>query len=102
MMDRKSVATILGPWIGAVESGLQQRCHDSWEIPLSELSDYMVATFLMQKIALEALVPEAARRLTNVQRDDTELYDGQLQAAFNDAIIVRRDALAHLILTPLS
>lgn len=85
MTTQKSVATIIGPWSGTIESGLLQRCFESWGTPLSELSDYMVATFLMQRIALYDLMSEAERRLLNAERDDTELYDGQLQAAFDDA-----------------
>ena len=77
----KSVKDIEGPWKGEASTGLLQRCKENWETPLNELEDIMVVTYLNQRIALNEIVAEAKRRLDHEQRDDSELYDGQLAEA---------------------
>ena len=84
-MKSKSVSTIVGPWQGDASTGLMQRCRDSWEISLSELSDLMVATFLNQQIAVVEMLEEAESRLKRTKRDDTEYFEGQLLEALTRA-----------------
>lgn len=84
-MKSKSVSTIVGPWQGDVSTGLMQRCRDSWEMSLGELSDLMVATFLNQQIAVVEMLKEAEFRLKRTERDDTEYFDGQLLEALAEA-----------------
>ncbi len=80
-----SVEDIEGKWKGEVTTGLTARCKESWNIPLDELEDIMVITYLNQRIALNHMVREAERRLELELRDDTELYDGQLNDALERA-----------------
>ncbi|MBX9793269.1 MAG: hypothetical protein K2Y02_03105 [Burkholderiaceae bacterium] len=75
----------MGPWQGDATTGLMQRCRDSWEISINDLSDLMVATYLNQQIAEVNMSEEAAFRLKYRERDDTEYFDGQLMAALIDA-----------------
>lgn len=85
IMEFKSVSTIVGPWQGDASTGLMQRCRDSWEISLSELSDLMVATLLNQQIAVVEMRKEAEFRLKRTERDDTEYFEGQLIEALSEA-----------------
>lgn len=80
-----SVSTIMGPWQGDATTGLMQRCRDSWEISLCDLSDLMVAIYLNQQIAEIKMSEEADFRLKNKERDVTEYFDGQLMEALVDA-----------------
>jgi hypothetical protein len=41
----------------------------------------MVCTFLNQKVATPEILEEAEFRLETIARDDSELFDGQLQEA---------------------
>ena len=50
-------------------------------MPVSELSNYVLATFIRQRIALPLVLPEARRRLDARFMDDTELYDEELADA---------------------
>ena len=61
------------------------RCRDSWEMPLSELSDLMVATFLNQHVAVVEMLKEAESRLKRTDRDDSEYFEGQLLEALTEA-----------------
>ena len=85
METKLSVRTIIGPWQGDAPTGLMQRCRDSWDISLSDLSDLMVATFLNQQIAEVEMRGEAEFRLKHKDRDDTEYFDGQLLEALLNA-----------------
>ena len=80
-MKSKSVSSIVGPWQGDASNGLTQRCRDSWEMSLTELSDLMAATFLNQQIAVVEMLEEAESRLKRTERDDTEYFEGQLLEA---------------------
>lgn len=84
-MKSKSVSTIVGPWQGDASAGLMQRCRDSWEMPLSELSDLMMATFLNQQVAVVEMLKEAESRLKRTERDDSEYFEGQLLEALTEA-----------------
>ncbi|MBX3414233.1 MAG: hypothetical protein KF708_16215 [Pirellulales bacterium] len=83
---QKSVADIAGPWVDPdFESGLIQRCRRYWSTPIGELPNQMLATYLRQSIAVGPVAEEARRRLEHQLDDQTELYDGELRAALDNA-----------------
>jgi hypothetical protein len=89
-MISQSVADIEGPWVETDwESGLVQRCRRSWNTPISELSNEMLATFLRQNLAVHVVFAEATKRLEMGYDDDSEIYDGEL-AAIVQEVSVRR------------
>lgn len=80
-----SVADILGPWVEPEwESGLIDRCRQAWEKPIRTLSKEELATFLRQRLAVEHLLPVARSKLQDVD-DDTEMFEGELQEAIENA-----------------
>lgn len=84
--DNKTVADILGPWIDPDwDSGLIDRCRQAWNKPLRELSHEELATLLRQRFAVEHILPIARKRLADGIEDDSEMYDGELQAAIEYA-----------------
>jgi hypothetical protein len=86
-MESRSVADIEGSWVEpSFDSSLIQRCRKNWSIPVVELSNYVLSTFLRQKLALEIVIPEGQRRLQANFVDDTELYDDELANAVQDAL----------------
>ncbi len=82
VMPRKSVATVAdveGPWVDPdYDSGLIRRCERGWNVPVSDLSNELLATYLRQKIALRIVVPEARQRLVDGFVDGSELYPDEL------------------------
>ncbi len=85
-MKSQSVSEILGAWLEPkFESGLISRLRDSWNVPISELTNEMLATFLRQGIALHAILPEARQRLASFIDDNSELYEGELASAVQEA-----------------
>jgi hypothetical protein len=82
-MDSRSAADVDGPWIDmpGPETGLVLRCKKHWTIPIVELSNEMLATFLRQRIALALVIPEARKRIDAGFEDGSELYDGELAKA---------------------
>jgi len=81
-METRCVADIEGPWTDpAWDSGLIHRLCLSWSIPIAQLSNEMLATFLRQEIATEAIGVEARRRLSLGYDDKSELYPGELANA---------------------
>lgn len=85
MLSSITVSSLVGPWSGDTSTGLTARCKNAWDIPLQELSDLMVATFLNQGIAASQMTIEAQRRLQSQERDGTEYFDGQLLEALTNA-----------------
>lgn len=84
--DTTCVAEIEGPWIDPeAPTGLIERCKRYWDVPLYQLPDIMVATFLQQGIAFQLMIDEAERRLASGRPDRSELYDGQLAQALKSA-----------------
>ena len=84
--DTISVADILGPWVEPDwDSGLIERCRRAWSRPLRDLSREELATLLRQRIAVEHVLPVARRRVQSGVDDDTEMYDGELEAAIEYA-----------------
>ena len=77
-----TVEDVLGPWKECdFDSGLIKRCHRYWSVPVSELLNEALTTFLRQKIAVKLIAPEARRRIAEDFHDDTELYDEELANA---------------------
>ena len=62
-------------------SGLVLRCHEARNKPIDQLSDLELATLLNQDIGVVHILPEAVRRLSRNQPDDTEYFEGQLREA---------------------
>ena len=85
-MQNRSVADLEGPWVEPeLNSSLISRCRSNWSIPVSEISNYVLATFIRQRKALLLVLPEAKRRLAAEFVDGTELYDEELHVAVSDA-----------------
>jgi hypothetical protein len=86
-MEGRSVADVEGPWVEShFNSSLIERCRKNWSIPVGKLSNYALATFLRQKIALDIVIPEGQRRLQTNFVDDTELYDDELSYEVQEAL----------------
>lgn len=85
MTSNLTVSNLVGPWFGNADTGLMQRCKEAWDIPLANLNDLMVATFLNQNIAVTHVLIEAKRRMEEQERDDSEYFDGQLLEAIERA-----------------
>jgi contact-dependent growth inhibition (CDI) system CdiI-like immunity protein len=84
--DTTSIADLLGPWVDPdSDSGLIDRCRRAWSKPLRDLTNEELATLLRQKIAVEHILPIARKKLADDIDDDTEIYDGDLQAAVDSA-----------------
>jgi hypothetical protein len=85
-MNFQSVADIAGPWNDTEwDSGLVERCRKSWNIPINELSNEMLATFLRQQIATDLILEEATRRLTAGFDDGSEVDKVELKVAVETA-----------------
>jgi hypothetical protein len=79
------VADIEGPWVEPdFPSGLINRCKRYWGVPVTELPNEMLATYLRQRIALQLMIPEARNRIEAGIDDDSGLYDGELEQALKD------------------
>ena len=82
MAQARTVEDVEGPWRDPdFESGLIQRCRKHWSVPVEELSNEVLATYLRQRIGLAVVVPEATKRVESGFDDDSELYDGELANA---------------------
>jgi hypothetical protein len=85
-MTARCVADVEGPWVEPdFDSSLIERCRSNWSVPMSEISNYTLATFIRQRRALSLVVPEARRRLADGFVDETELYDEELAGAVAEA-----------------
>jgi hypothetical protein len=81
-MEKRSIADIVGPWIDPdFNSSLIARCRDNWSKPVGELTNFVLATFIRQQIALNLVVPEARRRIEAGYTDETEILDDELTLA---------------------
>ncbi|MCS4309662.1 hypothetical protein M2404_004039 [Rheinheimera pacifica] len=84
-METRSIADIEGPWVEqSFSSGLILRCKENWHVPVSELSNYALATFVRQRFGLIICIPEANRRIAIGYTDDTEMYDEELEHAVKE------------------
>lgn len=85
-MASRCVADVEGPWVEPdFNSSLIERCRSNWSVPVTEVSNYVLATFIRQRIALGLVIPEARRRIEAGFTDDTELYDEELSVAVSEA-----------------
>ena len=85
-MNSLSVADIAGPWKEPdFDSGLIDRCRRYWSVPVNELPDLIVATYLNQRMALPIMIAEAQQRITAAKSDESEMFEGQLREALNQA-----------------
>ncbi len=85
-MKSLCVADVEGPWVDPnFESSLIARCRDNWSVPVSDVSNFVLATFIRQRIALRLVVPEAKRRIAAGYIDDSELFDEELMVAVSEA-----------------
>jgi hypothetical protein len=85
-MNARSVADVAGPWIEPdFHSGLIECCKRYWNVPVTELPNQILATYLHQKIAMQLMIPEAHKRLQTGVDDGSELYEGELANAFAQA-----------------
>jgi hypothetical protein len=83
--DQKSAADVSGPWVEPdSSSGLIDRCRRYWTTPISQLPNQILAMFLRQNIAVQWVAAEARRRIADGIEPDTELYEGELEAALRD------------------
>jgi hypothetical protein len=81
-MKPQSVADIEGPWRDQeFESSLIARCRLYWSVPVEQLPNEALATYLRQKIGLFVVIPEAQRRVETGFDDGSEMYDGELAEA---------------------
>ena len=81
-----TAADIHGPWAySGWPSGLVERVRDLWHTPIGDLPDAGLALFLRQDIATAPALAEARRRLAAGRADDSELYEGELAGAVEDA-----------------
>jgi CDI immunity proteins len=90
-MNTRSVADIVGPWVDPeYVTNLVARCRDAWNIPIRDLSNEMLATFLRQEIATDWILEEATKRLNAGVDDDSEMYEGELAENVQEACERRR------------
>jgi hypothetical protein len=81
-MEKQAVADIVGPWVDpGFDSSLIGRCRDNWSVPVGEITNHVLATFIRQQIALGLVVPEAQRRIASGYTDETEILDDELALA---------------------
>jgi hypothetical protein len=89
--EPNTVADVLGPWIDQeFNSGLTERLRRGWNIPVAELPNNLLATYLRQKFALSIVVPEARKRIAKKFVDGTELYPEELANALEHATYVSK------------
>jgi hypothetical protein len=85
--NRKSIADLLGPWVDPnFQSGLILRCKAAWYKPLEDLTNLELATFLDQRIGIDHVLPIAKNRVESKIDDDTEYYEGHLNASIESVI----------------
>jgi hypothetical protein len=78
----QSLEQIEGAWPEPEwQSGLVLLCHEARKKPIDQLSDVELATLLNQDIGVKHILPEAVRRLSRNQPDETEYFEGQLKEA---------------------
>ena len=86
MKKHLSIKDIEGEWVDPdFNSSLIERCRENWSKPINELSNYVLATFLRQKLGLSITISEAKKRIEVNYIDGTELYDEELENALEIA-----------------
>jgi hypothetical protein len=85
-MNSQCVADFEGPWVEPeFDSGLIARCRAYWTVPVSELPNSILATFLRQRMAMSLVVAEAQSRIEAHVNDESEMFDGELLDALKEA-----------------
>jgi hypothetical protein len=85
-MKSPCVADVEGPWVDtAFDTNLIARCKQAWNVPVHQLTNTMLATFLRQRIGLRVVIPEAQKRVDSHFTDDTEMFDEELAEALQSA-----------------
>jgi hypothetical protein len=84
-METRCVGDIEGPWVEPdFDSGLIARCRQYWYVPVSELPNQAIATYIRQRIALLLMIPEAMMRIEAGIDDDSEWFEGELVSALRE------------------
>lgn len=84
-MEQRSVGDIEGSWREPeFDSSLIQRCRENWAVPIGQVTNHVLATFIRQRVGLSIGVPEADRRIEARHDDGSEMYDGELVSALAD------------------
>jgi hypothetical protein len=87
-MKSRCVADIEGRWVEPDwDSGLIARCREYWNIPVTDLPNGILATYLRQGIALPLLIPEARKRIAAGLDDGSEMFDGELRETLQRALV---------------
>jgi hypothetical protein len=82
----QTVEDVQGPWKDpGFESGLIQCCRQYWRVPVAELPNEALATYLRQGIAINLIGPEAKRRVEADFHDDSEMYDEEFTNAWRSS-----------------
>ncbi|MEX0612556.1 MAG: hypothetical protein WD738_15305 [Pirellulales bacterium] len=78
----RTVEDVEGPWRDPnFESSLIHRCRQYWSVPVDQLPNDALATYLRQRIAPAIIVPEAKKRVESGFDDGSEMYEGELANA---------------------
>jgi hypothetical protein len=86
-MEPRCIADIEGTWVDPhFHSSLIERCRANWSIPVTEVSNHVLAIFIRQHLALQLVVPEAQRRIAAGFVDDSELYDEELLVTVSELL----------------
>ena len=86
MPERISIADLVGPWTESdFDSSLITRCRSAWHKPLHNLTNRELSALLVQRIAVEHLLPIAEQRVADGIEDGTEIDDDDLQYAIAHA-----------------
>lgn len=81
-MAPQTVADLEGPSVEPDgHSSLIDRCRRGWNVPVAELTNELLATFVRQRLGLVLVIPEAQRRVAEGYLDGTELFDEELETA---------------------
>lgn len=84
-MPSKSVSELLGAWKGShLNSSLIEQCKDNWNTPINLVSNHVLAIFIRQNIAPSITLPEARKRIAAGYKDESELYDRELEITFSE------------------
>ena len=84
-MEQRSVGDIEGPWREPeFDSSLIQRCRENVTVPIGQVTNHVLATFIRQRIGLSIGVPEAECRIEARYDDGSEMYHGELASALAD------------------
>jgi hypothetical protein len=85
----RCIADVEGPWVETdFQSSLIERCKEHWNVPVTNLPNAILATYIQQGIGLEVVIPEALHRMELGFEDGSEWDDDQLQNAVISSKVV--------------